>query len=159
MDAAIAYKRQHPSESILSISKRFGVPSSTLYNQINKTYASHEDQSRQNLSVNQEEVLVKQILSYAERGTLLTPRHITELTELLSGHHIGKNWTGKFLERHRDVLTTRFYRVQDAARIKADTPKNREAFLSLVSHWNGSENLQMTFIGKRSDQHRVILPK
>ena len=133
MDAAVAYKLQNPSESISSISKRFKVPSSTLHDRLTNTHSSHDQRLRRNLSSVQEDVLVDKILAYAKRGTLLTPRHITELAQSLCGHQIGKNWTTKFIQRHSNKLSSRFYRVQDAARIKADTPETREAFLSLVS--------------------------
>ena len=38
-----------------------------------------------------------------------------------------------FLWRHKDQVSLRFYRVEELARLKANTPENRQAFLTLVS--------------------------
>ena len=133
MDAAISYKRQHPSESYLSVSKRFGVAASTLHDRLKDTHLPRGHRGIRKLSADQEDALISEINAYADRGTLLTPQLIAELAHSLGDVRLGRNWTSSFLNRHKDKVSSRFYRVQDLARIKADTPETRAAFLTLVS--------------------------
>jgi len=53
------------------------------------------------LSVVQKSVLLDMVNKAASRGTLLTPRHISELAERLGGKKPGKNWAGNVLKRYR----------------------------------------------------------
>ena len=132
MDAAVSYKHAHPRETLRSVAERFEVPASSLHYRLNNTHAPRGHQTPRNLSIVQEDALIDKINAYAERGTLLTPRHITQLAQALSERDLGRNWTTTFLHRHKDRVSSRFYRHQDLARIKADTPANRAAFLGLV---------------------------
>ena len=133
MDAATSYKREHPLESVSSIAARFHVPQSTLRNRLTDTHATPGLCMPRNLSLIQEDILLDKVNAYADRGTLLTPGNIHQLAQALCGHELGRNWTTTFLRRHHDQVSSRFYRVQELARLKADTPSNRAAFLDLVS--------------------------
>ena len=88
------------------------------------------------LSVIQEAELINKINQYADRGTMLTPGHITQLAEALCGHHLGGNWTSRFIKRHSTRITSKFWKYQEVQRLKADSPETRQAFYALVSHWN-----------------------
>ncbi|EIW66440.1 hypothetical protein TREMEDRAFT_65293 [Tremella mesenterica DSM 1558] len=66
------------------------------------------------------------------RGTLLTPRHVEELAEAVCEESLGKNWVGRFVDRHKDVLTSRFYTYQELARLKADKVRTKQVFYDLV---------------------------
>ena len=80
----------------------------------------------------QEGILLAKFKDYAERGSLLTPSHITQLVTALAGHSVGRNWTSTFLQRHKNRFSLKFYRVQAVARLNADTPSNMPAFYSFV---------------------------
>ena len=134
MDAAISYKRAHPSDSVSSVAARFEIPSSTFHDHLIETHAARGVRQPCNLSIIQEDALLDKINAYAKRGTLLTPGNITQLAKALCNHDLGRNWTTTFLRRHRDRVSSRFYRVQELARLKSDTPSNRAAFLDLASH-------------------------
>ena len=133
MDQAILYKRQHPSESYRTVSDRFDVASSTLQDRVAGTHAAPGKRLHRNLSTAEEDVLLAKIEAYASRGTLLSPQHIKDLAAILASHSMGRNWTSTFLQRHKDRLSLRFYRIQEVARLNADTPETRRAFYSLVS--------------------------
>ncbi|RXK36938.1 hypothetical protein M231_05771 [Tremella mesenterica] len=65
-----------------------------------------------------EEALIAKINEYTARGTLLTPKHLT-------GH----------LPSYADIrirVASKFYCVQEVARLRVDTPENRIAFLTLA---------------------------
>ena len=133
MDEALEYKRQHPSESYLKLSNRFGIPASTIRDRHHGTHAPQGHNMRRRLSVVQEGVLINTINQYADRGTLLSPKHIHQLAQRLCPDELGQNWTTTFLRRQKDQLSSRFYRTQELARLQAITPETRRAFLSLVS--------------------------
>ena len=133
MQQAIAYKNQHPEESIHTVADRFHLPYSTFRDHLKGNHDVRGIRTLRNLSVAQEQVLVDKINAYADRGTLLSPRHVKELAQTLSGHTVGVNWTSTFLRRHKQDISSRYYRVQEIARIKADTPENRQAFYKLAS--------------------------
>ncbi|EIW70838.1 hypothetical protein TREMEDRAFT_28837, partial [Tremella mesenterica DSM 1558] len=87
------------------------------------------------LSVEQETRLISKINDFAARGTLLTPRHVKELAESVCAEKIGVNWVSRFVHRHQDVLSSRFYSYKEASRLKADTPavsRTTKAFYTLV---------------------------
>ena len=133
MQEALDYKAQHPSESYAKLSARFGVPATTIRNRLCGTHAPRGERMPRRLSTSQEGILIDTINNYAERGTLLTPKHIHQLAKCICGEDIGQNWTSTFLWRHKDEVSTRFYRVQELARLKANTPEMCGAFLTLVS--------------------------
>ena len=133
MDAAISYKRDHPQDSLSSVAARFQVATTTLHDHLTGTHSARGLNTPRNLSLIQEDALLDKINAYAKRGTLLTPGNITQLAKALCNHDLGRNWTTTFLRRHRDRVSSRFYRVQELARLRSDTPSNRAAFLSLVS--------------------------
>ena len=133
MDKALKYKRQHPSESYLKLSNSFGIPASTIRDRHHGTHAPQGHHMRCRLSIVQEGVLIDTINQYDERGTLLNPKHIHQLAQRLSTNKLGQNWTTTFLRRQKDRLLSRFYQTQELARLQADTPETRRAFLSLVS--------------------------
>ena len=132
MDKAIEYKHLHPSTSLTELANRTGIPRSTLHDRITNTHLPRGHRTNRNLSIIEEEALLNKITAYADRGTLLTPKNITTMATGLCGHAIGVNWTSTFLHRHKDKISSRFYRVQEIARLRADTPENRGAFLTLV---------------------------
>jgi len=133
MDRALRRRALHPEESLESIAQVEGVPKSTLHDRITGTHAPRGVRANRNLSVAQEGALLDKINAYADRGTLLAPRHITQLAEALCEHPVGCNWTTTFLKRHSDRITSKYWRIQELARLKADTPDTRRKFYTTVS--------------------------
>ncbi|EIW66170.1 hypothetical protein TREMEDRAFT_35394 [Tremella mesenterica DSM 1558] len=132
MEAAITYKKNNPSESLRKVAARFNVSHVTLHDRLNETHLPSGIRTVRRLSVIQEEAILAKINQYAYRGTLLTPRHVRHFAQSLSTATLGINWTSTFLSRHRDRVSSKFYRVQEIARIQANTSENRVAFLTLV---------------------------
>ena len=132
MQSALDYKRQHPSESYSMVATRFNVAKSTLQDRHRGTHVARGEKGPRKLSMAQEDALIGSINTYAERGTLMTPKHVQQLAQRLCGTDLGVNWTSTFLRRHKDRVSSRFYKVQELSRLKANTPANRAAFLTLV---------------------------
>ncbi|RXK41547.1 hypothetical protein M231_01046 [Tremella mesenterica] len=118
MDAAIAYKLANPSESLRKVAGRFEVSHVTLHDRLNNKHAPPGTLIPRNLSIIQEEALIANINEYAARGTLLTPKHVGVFAQALCDHRLG--------------VASKFYCVQEVARLRADTPENRIAFLTLA---------------------------
>ena len=156
MDAAIARKHENPQEPILQVAASSHVASSTFHDRLTGKHGPRGEKGSRVLSVEQERVLLDKINDYAERGTLLSPAHITQLATALAGHTLGKNWTGTFLLRHKDSVNSKFYRVQEVSRLNADTPENRQAFYSLVCLIQLVLSRTDEATGHRCCGHRVI---
>ena len=132
VELAIEYKRQHPKESYGKVSDRFDVPKSTVYEHFKGTHSTSGVNAPRALSNEQERVLLERIASFASRGTLLTSPQVHDLAEAIYDGKLGANWVSRFVGRHKDVIHSRFFAYQEAARLKADTPETRKAFYSLV---------------------------
>jgi hypothetical protein len=101
----------HPSESLESIGQTFNIPKLTLHDQITGTYAARGVNTRRNLPLVQESVLLDKINAYASRRALLTLHHISIRAERLCGHSFGKNWTSTFLLRNKETATFKYWRI------------------------------------------------
>ena len=114
------------------MAERFQVNKTTLYNHFKGTHQAAGINTPRALSIEQERVSVDKISLYATRGTLLTPSQVHELAETLAEQKLGVNRVSRFIQRHKDVIHSRFFEYQEAARLKADTPETRRAFYNLV---------------------------
>ncbi|EIW73228.1 hypothetical protein TREMEDRAFT_25048 [Tremella mesenterica DSM 1558] len=130
--AASRYKKKHPSESFASVSLRYNIPKTTLYNRFKGVHSPRGNNVARALSIPQEYRLINKINEYANRGTLLTPRFVKELAEAAVGRSLGQNWTSRFLLRHRDRLSSQYNTYQELSRLRADKPETRKAWYSLV---------------------------
>ncbi|WVQ70356.1 uncharacterized protein L199_008583 [Kwoniella botswanensis] len=90
------------------------------------------ERTKRHLSVQQEVALIDKINSYSQRGTHLTPQHIRQLAVAISEEKIGRNWASSFLRRHKEDLSSKYFKIQEASRMKSDTGANRKAFYTLV---------------------------
>ena len=133
MQAAFSEKHLSTQKSYRKVADAFEIPSSTLHDRSTGKHASPGERVHRSLSIPQEDALIDKINSYADRGTLLTPAHISDLAKALCDHEMGVNWTTRFLSRHKSRVSSKFYRIQEVARLKADTFENRQAFYALVS--------------------------
>jgi hypothetical protein len=133
LDLAVAWRRQHPKESYQCISERFQVNKTTLYHHFKGNHRSHRAAAPSALSHHQEAELIAQINAYAKRGTLLTPAHVKDLAESVFQAQLGRNWTGRFIQRHSKEISSQFHAFRDISRLKADTAETREAWNKLAS--------------------------
>jgi len=134
MNIAVQERRQNPTESYKIIAKRNKVSKSTLYDRVNNIHASPGHRVPRHLSLEQERVLMNKINAYANPGTLLSSALVREYAEVICGEDVAANWVGRFVQRHKDVIHSRHFAYQEAARLKADTSETRRAFYSLVGH-------------------------
>src|SRR5450432_3579640 len=119
-----------------STSRRFQVNRITLVRrfkgtQQNRRIASSE--TRQCLSLAQEETLIRFINNLTDRSLPPTSQIVYNVAEELSGKPVGKNWVGKFVKPHKDRLNAVYLRTMDNKRVKADYIPNLERFYELVS--------------------------
>ncbi|EIW69288.1 hypothetical protein TREMEDRAFT_62151 [Tremella mesenterica DSM 1558] len=122
----------NPSKSLREVAAQFGVSHVTLHDRLNGIHLPSGIRTHRRLSIIQEEAVLEKINQYAARGTLLTPKHVRHFAQSLCLETLGVNWTSTFLKRYQDRVSSKFYRVQEVARLRANTPSNRIAFLSLV---------------------------
>lgn len=133
MAKALQYKHDHPQAKYSEMPGRYGIPATTFRDRFLGIHADRATSATLALSVAMEAALVDKINDYASRGTLLSPKHVHELAEAISGKTLGANWASTFTRRHSHQITSRFWAYQELARLKADTPETRRAFYKLVS--------------------------
>ena len=133
IDLAVEYKLSNPDESYKAVAERFEVARITLYDRCTGKHVSREKGAIRRVTPLQELELVAQINAYAVRGTLLTPQHVHELAEAIAGENIGTGWVNRFVKRHSDKITSRFFTYRELGRLQADTPATRLEWYNLVS--------------------------
>ncbi|WVF71603.1 hypothetical protein IAT40_006411 [Kwoniella sp. CBS 6097] len=132
IDAAIAWKKEHPEDPLREVADRFKCSKTTLGARISGFQQDHISGSKTALSSDDEHLLIARIKDYASRGTLLAPRHVKAMADQLAGRELGVNWVSRFVKRHCDQITSRFFTFQEAPRLKADVLENRKAFFDLL---------------------------
>ena len=90
-------------------------------------------ETRQCLTIAQEEALIVAINHYTDRFIPLTSQMVKNFAEEMIGQPIGKNWTTGFIQRHDDRLKSAYLRYIDNKRVKAGFPPLIKHFFSLVS--------------------------
>ncbi len=89
MQAAFSEKHLSTQKSYRKVADAFEIPSSTLHDRSTGKHASPGERVHRSLSIPQEDALIGKINSYADRGTLLTPAHISDLAKALCDHEMG----------------------------------------------------------------------
>jgi len=87
---------------------------------------------RQNLTSNQEEELIKLINDLSFRGLPPTSSIVRNLAEEMVSRLVGKNWTGQFINRHKDKLKSIYLRNIDNMRVKAEYKPMIQLFFRMV---------------------------
>ncbi|ADV24381.1 hypothetical protein CNBF1830 [Cryptococcus gattii WM276] len=136
IDLAVQHKCEHPEESYKDVADAYKIPKSTIYDRCTFQHASRAAAVPRHLPIEQEEQLILKTNEYASRGTLLAPRHFKELAEAICESSLGVNWTGRFVQRHKDRLHSRYFAFQELARLQADKIETRRAFYTLVSFYD-----------------------
>ncbi|OXC61935.1 hypothetical protein AYX13_07020 [Cryptococcus neoformans] len=89
MTLAHEHKINNPRESYQKVADLYEVLKPSLYDRHTGVHSSHTTSAPRRPSIVQEEELVNKINGYAERSTLLTPRHAVECAEAVDGGEIG----------------------------------------------------------------------
>jgi len=88
---------------------------------------------RQNLTAEQEEQLILHINMLTNRGLPPTSQIVRNLAEEMICRKVGKNWTGQFIQRHKDRLQSLYLRNIDNMRTQAEYAPVIKLFFDLVS--------------------------
>ena len=90
-------------------------------------------ESCQCLNTEQEEILIKQINYLSARGLPPTSQIVKNMAEAIIGKEVGKNWTGRFVQRHERELKSLYLRNIDKNRVKGEYGPVFKLFYDLVS--------------------------
>ncbi len=85
------------------------------------------------LSNQQEKELIRYINKLTERGILSLNAMIRVFAYNISGKQPGKNWFYEFVQRHSDILQSKFLQEADLERKKADNAYQYQLYFDLVS--------------------------
>lgn len=142
----IEYAEEHPNASMRAIAAALKMSKSTVCDHLNERHQAADSGIHRALSGPQELELVARINDYALKGVRLPVRHVRQLAERVYGAPLGDHWTSRFFERHADVLRAGYFRFQESARVKANTPETREGFTNEVSIWSHCGRVWLTSI-------------
>jgi len=87
---------------------------------------------RQNLTIKQEKQLISHINMLTNRGLPPTSSIVRNLAEEIIERPVGKNWTGQFVQRHKDRLESQYLHNIDNMRTKAEYALIIQLFFDLV---------------------------
>jgi transposase-like protein len=122
--------------SLRAIASKYGLVESTLRRRWRGQTISQGAASslyKQRLSLDQEEVLIRQINQLTNRGLPPTSSIVKNLAEAIIGGPVGKNWTGTFVRRNQDRLTSQYLRNIDSQRVNSEYAPSYEHFYELVT--------------------------
>jgi hypothetical protein len=97
-----------------------------------RSRAQFLSESSQNLTNEQEEVLIKYINRMTDRGMPPIAQIVKNLAEELIGKEVGKNWTSDFVKRYKTRLKSLYLSNIDNLRIKAEFGPYFQHFYDLV---------------------------
>jgi hypothetical protein len=117
IELALADLRLQEKPNIRGTAKNFSLVESTLRRRwhgksMSRPAASSE--YKQRLTDAQEDALVGQINRLADRGMPPTSTIVRNLAEEMIHGPVGKNWTGVFIRRNKDRLTSVYLRNIDS---------------------------------------------
>ena len=133
--AVQAFKR-NSRQSLRTLAGVYNVNRTTLNNRI-KGLGARVDQpaNSRNLTLTEEEVIVREIVHLDSRGFPPRLRHVEDMANQLrvarNVRHVGKNWTSNFLKRQPE-LRTRFTRGYDYQRAQCEDPAIIQGWFDLV---------------------------
>ena len=124
-EAVAEAKSTPPGEKIqwTKISKKHSVVRSTLTRKVERDTCSHQEDAvtRQNLSPQEEEELVKYIDKLTEQHLPPTREMVKEFASRIAGFGVSDSWVSRFLHRHDDELTPQWTTSMDRNRHAADS--------------------------------------
>ena len=135
MQAALADLAKQDTPNYMATSKRIDIPRKTLSDRFTELHGSQQaanSASRQCLNDAQEEALIQLINRLTNRGLPPTNSIVRNLAEEIIGRRVNKNWSGQFIHRHRDRLTSRYLNNIDKRRQNAEYAPMFQQFFELV---------------------------
>ena len=140
IDEALADLRLQERPNILATAIKYQLVESTLRRRWQRKTVSIEEASsewRQRLTNAQEDQLVLQINRLTDRGIPPTAQIMRNLAEEIIGGSVGKNWTGDFVRRYKDRITSLYLRNIDSQRIQSEYTPLFKYFYDLVTfNWS-----------------------
>ena len=140
IDIALADLRLQEHPNINATAIKYKLVESTLRRRWQGKTVSFQEASsewRQRLTNAQEDQLVLQINRLTDRGIPPTAQIVRNLAEEMIGGPVGKNWTGDFVKRHKDRVTSLYLRNIDSRRLQSEYTPLFKHFYDLVTfNWS-----------------------
>jgi hypothetical protein len=127
---AISALEKKEISTISKAAQIFNVPRSTLRDRLKGSkYRNEARANGHKMTQNEEESLIRWILSMDQRGAAPRPSHVREMANILLAQRgstptqtVGEKWVYNFINRH-DEIKTRFSRRYNHQRAKCEDPK------------------------------------
>ena len=140
IDEALADLRLQECPNIYATAIKYQLVESTLRRRWQRKTVSFQEASsewRQRLINAQEDQLVLQINRLTDHGIPPTAQIVRNLAEEMIGGPIGKNWTGDFVKRYKDRVTSLYLRNIDSRRLQSEYAPLFKHFYDLVTfNWS-----------------------
>jgi Tc5 transposase-like DNA-binding protein len=123
IEAAISDLESQDAPKYRPTAKKYFLSHTTLrrrYLGVQLSRAAADSEYRQRLTTVQEEVLIKHINDFSDRGLPPTTQIVKNLAEEIIHDTVGKNWVSDFVRRKGDRLRSLYLRNIDNMRAKAD---------------------------------------
>ena len=148
MEAALAALDLQDRCNYSEVAQKYGLNRTTLskrYKGQTVSWKAFLSESRQCLTIAQEEALIEQINKLTDRHIPPTSQMVKNFAEEMIGREVGKNWTQGFIRRHDSRLKSIYLRNIDHRRTKAEFVPVFQHFYDLVQCWNCSLAYNVTF--------------
>ena len=135
MMAAFAVLDLQETRNYTEVAKEFKLEQTTLSKQYKEQTVSRKvflSESRQCLTIAQEEALIEQINKLTDRHIPPTSQMVKNFAEEMIGREVGKNWTQGFIRRHNSRLKSIYLHNMDHCCTKAEYVPIFQHFYDLV---------------------------
>ncbi len=135
IEAAFADLALQDSFNYTATAKKFNINRSTLSRRHrNKTaFVKKSKQTTSILSNQQEKELIRYINKLIKRDILFLNAMIRVFAYNISEKQSGKNWFYEFVQRHSDILQSKFLQEADLERKKVDNAYQYQLYFDLVN--------------------------
>ncbi len=135
IETALADLALQDSSNYTATAKKFNINRSTLsWRHRGKTaFVKKSKQTTSILSNQQEKELIRYINKLIERDISSFNVMIRVFAYNISGKQSGKNWSYEFVQRHSDILQSKFLQDADLKRKKVDNAYQYQLYFDLVS--------------------------
>jgi len=135
IEAALADLALQDSSNYTATAKKFNINQITLSRRHRDITVSMKKskQTTSILSNQQEKELIRYINKLIERDILSLNAMIRVFAYNISGKQSGKNWFYEFIQRHSDILQSKFLQEADLERKKVDNAYQYQLYFDLVS--------------------------
>lgn len=135
IEAALAtLEAQEGPPNYQATAKKFGVERTTLMRRHKKLTRSRSDyyESRQIMTREQERDLVKYINVLSDRGIPPTPTIVCIFIFNITKHKVSKNFVSSFVKKYADELDSKYLKLINLARKKANSYYSYKKYFKLV---------------------------